>query len=394
MKHEFTKTILSSLEKHFPKQSVEILEASPLVQYLNIKTRSANRDAKARGSFANLYAIYVLVEDYDLKGFPLTGDYSKYEGATYTTLLKRQKQLPFGGKLQNHGLNNRLNAEFKKYFRTLGYEPIIRVLETNKYWFSERLLEVKISGKTINIAKAVLEILDAYIAAKRENFDTFIKFCQTATALPKDKLKTFIADLLKPTADARVFEIISYCVLKYYYADLKIFWGYEIDQLQEETLKLFKTGRTNANDGGIDFVMKPLGKFFQVTETIDAGKYFLDIDKVERYPITFVVKSSENIEAIKSRLETQAREKYRVDAVVAKYIDCIEEIINVPNLLAKFEEAVAKDNLTKILDEIIKQSRVEFNYDEEPSKDIEDQMDTQIGLALQENEVIDEEQGG
>ncbi len=35
--------------------------------------------------------------------------------------------------------------------------------------------------------------------------------------------------------------------------------------------------------------MKPLGLFFQVTETVEAGKYFLDIDKVQRYPITFVV---------------------------------------------------------------------------------------------------------
>ena len=35
-----------------------------------------------------------------------------------------------------------------------------------------------------------------------------------------------------------------------------------------------------------DLVMKPLGRFFQVTETIDVGKYFLDIDKVQRFPIT------------------------------------------------------------------------------------------------------------
>jgi len=31
---------------------------------LNEKTRSTNRGSKARGSFANLYAIYVIIEDY------------------------------------------------------------------------------------------------------------------------------------------------------------------------------------------------------------------------------------------------------------------------------------------------------------------------------------------
>ncbi|WP_231586052.1 hypothetical protein [Crocosphaera watsonii] len=70
----------------------------------------------------------------------------------------------------------------------------------------------------------------------------------------------------------------------------KIFWGYSLEELTEDNLILYKTGRTNANDGGIDFVMKPLGRFFQVTETIDVNKYFLDIDKVQKYPITFVSK--------------------------------------------------------------------------------------------------------
>jgi len=46
--------------------------------------------------------------------------------------------------------------------------------------------------------------------------------------------------------------------------------------VKEDFLILYKTGRTNANDVGIDFVMKPLGRFFQVTETLDVRKYFLD----------------------------------------------------------------------------------------------------------------------
>lgn len=61
---------------------------------------------------------------------------------------------------------------------------------------------------------------------------------------------------------------------------------------------LYKTGRTNANDGGIDFVMRPLGQFFQVTETVDVNKYFLDIDKIQRFPLTFVVKSVDPVDTI------------------------------------------------------------------------------------------------
>jgi len=147
-----------------------------------------------------------------------------------------------------------------------------------------------------------------------------------------------------------------------------------LDTLQQENLKLFKTGRTNANDGGIDFVMKPLGRFFQVTETVDVNKYFLDIDKIERYPITFVVKSLDSDSEIKSKIEAQARKRYskNASAIISQYMECIEEIINVPILIERFEQAVAKGYLSNILSEIIKQSRLEFNYeDEEESQEIE-----------------------
>ncbi len=59
-KHPFTAIILEILTKHFGQDAKNVLELSPLLQYLNYKTRSANRGSKARSSFANLYAIYVL----------------------------------------------------------------------------------------------------------------------------------------------------------------------------------------------------------------------------------------------------------------------------------------------------------------------------------------------
>jgi hypothetical protein len=372
MEHEFTKTIKKILQENFAQSGEQIFAGSELIQYLNIKTKSANKGSKSRGSFANLYAIYVLVEDYFLRDFHQSEMYSDYEGAVYTNIFKRQRELPFGQKLQNHALNHRLNEEFKRYFPTCDFIPVLRNPKTNRYWFNENLLKVKIQENVHNIAETVIQIIEAYVEAKRDSFEKFLQLCKEAQALTEGQVIEFIKQILAPTVDARIFEIVSYSILKYYYSDQSIYWGYEVDQLQQENLKLFKTGRTNANDGGIDFVMKPLGRFFQVTETVDMNKYFLDIDKIEKYPITFVVKSSDSDIEIKSKIEAQARKQYSINAIVSRYMECIEEIINVAILIERFEEAVAKGYLNNMLNEIIKQSRLEFNYeDEEESLQIE-----------------------
>ncbi|PSB49985.1 restriction endonuclease [filamentous cyanobacterium Phorm 6] len=372
MEHEFTKTIKKILQENFPQSGEQIFAGSELIQYLNIKTKSANKGSKSRGSFANLYAIYVLVEDYFLKDFHQSEMYSDYKGAVYTNIFKRQRELPFGQKLQNHALNHRLNEEFKRYFPTCDFIPVLRNPKTNRYWFNENLLKVKIQENVHNIAETVIQIIEAYVEAKRDSFEKFLQLCKEAQALTESQVIEFIKQILAPTVDARIFEIVSYSILKYYYSDQSIYWGYEVDQLQQENLKLFKTGRTNANDGGIDFVMKPLGRFFQVTETVDMNKYFLDIDKIEKYPITFVVKSSDSDIEIKSKIEAQARKQYSINAIVSRYMECIEEIINVAILIERFEEAVAKGYLNNMLNEIIKQSKLEFNYeDEQESLEIE-----------------------
>lgn len=380
MEHEFTKTIKKILKENFGASGEQVFAVSELIQYLNIKTKSANKGSKSRGSFANLYAIYVLVEDYLLRYFHQSEMYSDYEGAVYTNIFKRQRELPFGQKLQNHALNHRLNEEFKRYFPTCDFIPILRNPKTNRYWFNENLLKVKIYENVHNIAETVIQIIDAYVEAKRDSFEKFLRLCKEAQALTEDQVIEFIKEIVAPTVDARIFEIVSYSILKYYYSDRSIYWGYEVDRLQQENLKLFKTGRTNANDGGIDFVMKPLGRFFQVTETVDMNKYFLDIDKIERYPITFVVKSSDSDIEIKCKIEAQARKQYSINAIVSQYMECIEEIINVPILIERFEQAVAKGYLNNILTEIIKQSKLEFNYeDEEESLEIE-----QLDISLED----------
>lgn len=368
MEHMFTKTILDVLSKYFDKRADVIFEKSPLLQYLNIKTRSAQRGSKSRSSFANLYAIYVLVEDYVNKGYDKSGKYSEYEGALFTTLLKRTKELPFGAKLQNHALNNRMNDEFKKYFPECGFVPIIRDLQTTKYWINENLLIVKSGRKNYNIAHAVIEIIDRYIEVKSDSFRRFIEQCQMLEKVGHEDSQTigeFIMNLLAPNVDARLFEIVSFAILKNYYKDEKIYWGFSLDEINEENLKLYKTGRTNANDGGIDFVMKPLGRFFQVTETLDFKKYFLDIDKIERYPITFVVKSEIEEFELKKSISESAKKTYVVDVIVKRYMDCIEELINIPKLRSVFETIVKQGNVSSVLEEIILQSKVEFNYEDD-----------------------------
>lgn len=362
MDTSFEKVIKKILIDDFQDKTDRIFISSQLLHYIDIKTRSANKGSKARGSFANLYAIYVLVEDYLRKDFRGRNYREKYEGAKFSDLFRRQRELPFGGKLQNHALNNRLNWEYRKYFPTSTSQPIVRNGE--RYWFNEDLLTVDIDGKKNNIAQTVLKIIDEYVQVKQTSFKEFIRQLEQLKKLQeKDKKESevFIFSLLAPNVDARIFEIVSYSILKYYYHDQIIYFGFEKTNIQQERLTLYKTGRTNANDGGIDFVMRPLGRFFQVTETTDVRKYFLDIDKIERYPITFVIKSEEGPEKLKQKIKMKAKELFSIRAVVDKYMNCIEEIINLSELKKHLSESIRKRYLSLILDEIIKQSKTEFN---------------------------------
>lgn len=374
--HTFTSVILGILEVHFGDYAKDVFEASPLLGYLNNKTKAANRGSKARGAFANHYALYVVIEDYINSGFfdeKTKLSYSKYEGAKFSDLFRRQRELPFGTKLQNHALNARLNDEFKKFYPTLGKQPIVRDVEKQRYWIQEDLLKVKIRKKdgedfTYNIAKAVINIIESYIATKKAAFENFLEVCKKIVDFEEekaDKAIEFIVEQLNPNVDARIFEIVSYALLKAMYEQQTIWIGNEKETVVEKALTLYKTGRTNANDGGIDFVMKPIGRFFQVTETTDVSKYFLDIDKVQKFPITFVIKSDETTNKIYEQIKAQAMAKYKIESVVESYIQAIEEIINIQSLVSIFMEIVKNGKIEKVMNEIVIQSKLEFNYNEE-----------------------------
>ena len=197
---------------------------------------------------------------------------------------------PSGLNYRITSLNHRANQEFAKFFPTCDYQPILREPRTRRYWINDNLLNVTAGKQTYNLAPTVIKIINAYIETKKDAFEEFIKDCERMITLQESdpgEVREFVRGRLEPNVDARVFEIVSYAILKEFYRSQSIFWGWTMDEVSEEGLVLYKTGRTNANDGGIDFVMRPLGRFFQVTETVDVRKYFLDIDKIQHFPLTF-----------------------------------------------------------------------------------------------------------
>jgi len=94
MSKDFFKVIEDTLIEDFGDKNGRIVYEMPIIQYILKKTKSANKGSKSRGSFANLYAIYILVEDYIQKGYNTINNfntYKDYTGAQYSVLYTRQK---------------------------------------------------------------------------------------------------------------------------------------------------------------------------------------------------------------------------------------------------------------------------------------------------------------
>jgi|AntAceMinimDraft_17_1070374.scaffolds.fasta_scaffold185250_2 hypothetical protein len=61
MKHNFTNTIKEVLEKCFGENSEQIFKNSELIQYLNIKTVSADRGAQNQEEVLQIYTQYTFL---------------------------------------------------------------------------------------------------------------------------------------------------------------------------------------------------------------------------------------------------------------------------------------------------------------------------------------------
>ena len=350
------------LIKNFGESYEKIFNESDILRYLDLKTSAIEGNSKTRKSLGNIYAIYSILHFYIESFYNLPDKYKEFEGYDFTTLLQFCRSLYGGEKIQNHALNSRLNLEFDNKI----------VCEKNKGKF----LIVQNNGKYMihidylyadgcDISKVVIEIIDEYVRLLRKKDTDLIEVLENLTKEEDiTKISRMIESLLVEDSEARVFEIISYAILKNYYKDTKIFIGFSKEKLSEGYLVLYKTGRTNANDGGIDFVMRPIGRFFQVTEVGNYDKYFLDIDKVLHFPITFVIKTSKAKETIIDEFrEYINRKSGGMKTLEDRYNKAIEEIITI-NELIKWYKGLDDSAIKSIALDVVQYYKLEMNLND------------------------------
>ena len=78
-----------------------------------------------------------------------------------------------------------------------------------------------------------------------------------------------------------------------------------------------------------------------------------------------MVKSNDPAASINDSIQMQAEAKYKIDAVVQSYMGAIEEIINIQRLLECLTEVIQLGKIGTVMNEIVTQSKVEFNYEVE-----------------------------
>lgn len=342
-----------------------LMNNSLVLQYIEKKTEAIDRGSKSRFSFANLFAIYVVTENYiAVKNNGL--NYNNYDGMMFSIALTRTRSLPFGSKLQNHALNHRCNEEFKKFFPDQPLLPIVRDLKSKRYWVEPRLLNVNCNGNVIDISELIIAIIDRYVLELLNKFKGLLDEIKNVEEIFRSTgnqniVIDFIKKQLEPNVDARTFELVAFVILKYYYRTQKVYFGFTKDTIQEMTPELYKTGRTNANDGGIDYILKPLGRIYQVTEELDFKKYFLDIEKINHYSITFVVKTNDTKEVVMKKITQDAIAKFPSEYEVNKYLSCFEEVITINELLYCLNIVISSGYIPELLSELVQQTQLEFN---------------------------------
>lgn len=356
--------IYEILKDEYPDNFQKIYNSSPLLQYLDRKMKAVHGNCKTRRSLANIYAIYSILYFYQNDFYEMKEKYRHFEGYDYMKLFHFYRSLYGGSKLQNHALNSRVNGEFHNKFKDQANDLII--INHGKYLIHIDYIYVE----GYDISKTVCRIIEKYVQLLIAKDHTLISILEELEGLTdytdkKSKIKT----LLTEDAEARIFEIISYAILKNHYKNITVFFGYTRETVNEVALELFKTGRTNANDGGIDFVMRPVGRFFQVTEVNNYDKYLLDIDKVMHFPISFVIKTKLSKEKILADLNQYI--DYRSSGMTVleeRYRKAIEEIITINELQAWTDELNDWD-----LDEMIRD--IDIYYKLEMNMDAEDEED-------------------
>ena len=355
---DFIKNILEDEFKDIPDFDVDLFfNKSPLLRYLDLKMGAIFGNTKTRRSLANIYAIYAILNFYMIDYFKKPDEYKEFDGYDYTRLFVYYRGLYGGEKLQNHALNSRVNGEFRnKIVSETGNDLII--INDGKYALHIDYLYVD----GIDISKIAIRVIEEYIRLLSSKDNKLISDIEQLIAMEStDNKKRKISELIDEQSEARIFEIISYSILKNHYKNIKVFFGYSRDELQEQYLTLYKTGRTNANDGGIDFVMKPIGRFFQVTEINNYDKYLLDIDKVMHFPITFVIKTLQSKDVVLAGLNSYIEKKSGGMRIIKeRYEQAIEEVITI-NELREWLNALNNQSIDELLHDINRYYRLELN---------------------------------
>ena len=362
---KITETFVADiLKREYPQDFQKVYDQSPLLQYLDKKMKAVHGNSKTRRSLANIYAIYSILYFYQDDFYEKQEAYRQFEGYDYMKLFNYYRSLYGGSKLQNHALNSRVNGEFHNKIKDAVNDLII--INNGKYLIHIDYIYVEghdISKVTCEIIKRYIELL----VAKDHALINILEELRNLDDYSEKKAK--INALLTEDAEARIFEIISYAILKNHYKNVTVFFGYTRETIDEVALELFKTGRTNANDGGIDFVMRPVGRFFQVTEVSNYDKYLLDIDKVMHFPISFVIKTRLNKENVLVDLDRYiAQRSSGMMVLEERYKKAIEEIITINELQAWTTE-LNNNDIDGIIRDIDIYYRLEMNMEAEDEEE-------------------------
>lgn len=358
---KITETFIKDILKNdFPSNYQNIYDNSLLLQYLDKKMKAVHGNSKTRRSLANIYAIYSILHYYQKDFYNSPEKYRKFDGYDYMLLFNYYRKLYGGSKLQNHALNSRVNCEFRNKFSTITNDLII--INNGKYLIHIDYLYVY----NIDISRTCCNIIEKYIKLLIAKDNSLLMILDELQGIANyNKKLEKIRTMLSEDAEARIFEIISYAILKNHYKNIKVYWGYTRNSINEEELQIFKTGRTNANDGGIDFVMRPIGRFFQVTEVNNYDKYLLDIDKVMHFPVTFVIKTNSPKAIVAKELDDYINTRANGMLVIEqRYKNAIEEIITI-NELCEWTNELSNDDIDGIIRDIDIYYKLEMNLDVE-----------------------------
>lgn len=350
--------IADILKEEYPADYQKVYDNSPMLQYLDKKMKAVHGNSKTRRSLANIYAIYSILYFYENDFYDRKDEYCHFEGYDYMRLFNFYRSLYGGSKLQNHALNSRVNGEFHNKIKDVTNDLII--INNGKYLI--HIDYIYVNGH--DISKISCRIIERYIELLMAKDHALINILEELRHLTDySQKKEKINALLTEDAEARIFEIISYAILKNHYKNIKVYFGYSRETIAEVELELYKTGRTNANDGGIDFVMRPVGRFFQVTEVNNYGKYLLDIDKVMHFPISFVIKTKQSKKIVLDDLEQYITMRSSGMMVLKeRYRKSIEEIITI-NELETWTRELGNNDIDGIIRDIDLYYKMEMNMD-------------------------------